>query len=143
MMLHRHGAQPALAGLPGWVPPAARNYLAHTEAGLPIRELARQTGCHASTVLRQIRRFETRRDDPLIDAVLRKLGTGMKVRSSVSTQMQQKDPSHMPAAIQDIAPDSALFEQEATRVLRRLCEKGAVLAVAISVKSISDFDRFG
>ncbi len=134
MMLHRHGAQPALAGLPGWVPPAARNYLAHTEAGLPIRELARQTGCHASTVLRQIRRFETRRDDPLIDAVLRKLGTGMKVRSSVSTQMQQKDPSHMPAAIQDIAPDSALFEQEATRVLRRLCEKGAVLAVAIDME---------
>ena len=36
MMLHRHGARPATAGLPGWVPPAARNYLALTEAGLPI-----------------------------------------------------------------------------------------------------------
>ncbi len=134
MMLHRNGAQPGLAGLPGWVPPAARNYLAHTEAGFPIRELARQTGCHASTVLRQIRRFETRRDDPLIDAVLRKLGTGMKERSSVSPYTQQKDTSPMHAAKQDIAPDSALFEQEAQRILRRLCEKGAVLAVAIDME---------
>ncbi|MEX0369156.1 MAG: helix-turn-helix domain-containing protein, partial [Tateyamaria sp.] len=56
--------------LPAWVPDAAVHYLAHTEAGLPIRELARKSGCHASTVLRQIRRFETRRDDPLVDAVL-------------------------------------------------------------------------
>ena len=32
-----------------------RLYLAHTEAGIPIRGLARDAGCHASTVLRQIR----------------------------------------------------------------------------------------
>ena len=134
MMLHRHGARPATAGLPGWVPAAARNYLAHTEAGLPIRELARQTGCHASTVLRQIRRFETRRDDPLIDAVLRKLGTGMKERSSVPPNSQQKDMSPMHAAKQDFAPDTTRFEQEAQRILRRLCEKGAVLAVAIDME---------
>lgn len=134
MTLHRSGATPALAGLPEWVPPAVRNYLAHTEAGLPIRELARQTGCHASTVMRQIRRFETRRDDPLIDAVLRKLGTGLKSPASVTRNTQQKDTRHMQAATQDLAPNSALFEQEAQRVLRRLCEKGAVLAVAVDME---------
>ncbi|MEL7125936.1 MAG: DUF6456 domain-containing protein [Pseudomonadota bacterium] len=134
MMLHRQGARPALAGLPGWVPPAARNYLAHTEAGLPIRELARQTGCHASTVLRQIRRFETRRDDPLIDAVLRKLGTGLKERSSPPSKMQRKDTRPMHAASQDLAPDNDQFQREAQRILRRLCEKGAVLAVAIDME---------
>ncbi|MCB1311526.1 MAG: helix-turn-helix domain-containing protein, partial [Sedimentitalea sp.] len=57
---------------PGWVPEGARRYLAHTENGKSIRELARDAGCHASTVLRQIRRMETRRDDPLVDAALAK-----------------------------------------------------------------------
>ena len=134
MILHRQTARPALTGLPGWVPPAARNYLAHTEAGLPIRELARQSGCHASTVLRQIRRFETRRDDPLIDAVLRKLGTELKERSSVSLKTLQKDTCHMQAAPKNLAQDNDLFEQEAQRILRRLCEKGAVLAVALDME---------
>ena len=60
--------------LPNWVPKPAQIYLAHTEAGLPIRALARMSGCHASTILRQIRKIETRRDDPLVDAALRALG---------------------------------------------------------------------
>ena len=44
--------------LPNWVPPDVQNYLLHTETGLAIRYLARQKGCHASTVMRQIRRLE-------------------------------------------------------------------------------------
>ena len=56
--------------VPGWVPEGAKRYLAHTECGRSIRELARRAGCHASTVMRQIRRIETRRDDPLVDAAL-------------------------------------------------------------------------
>jgi len=60
--------------LPNWVPIPAQIYLAHTHAGLPIRALARLSGCHASTILRQIRKVETRRDDPLVDAVLHQLG---------------------------------------------------------------------
>ena len=60
--------------LPTWVPKPAQVYLAHTEAGMPIRALARMVGCHASTILRQIRKVETRRDDPLVDAALRRLG---------------------------------------------------------------------
>lgn len=59
---------------PGWVPESALNYIIHTEAGLSIRALAREKGCHPSTVLRQIRRIEARRDDPLVDEALRKLG---------------------------------------------------------------------
>ena len=60
--------------LPEWVPDVAGRYLMHTEAGRPIREIARDLGCHASTVLRQIRRVETRRDDPLVDEALRRIG---------------------------------------------------------------------
>ena len=32
-------SKPVLAGLPAWVPHAALQYLAHTEIGLPIRNL--------------------------------------------------------------------------------------------------------
>ena len=45
-------------------------YLRHVERGESIRSLAREAGCHASTILRRIRRFEARRDDPLVDEAL-------------------------------------------------------------------------
>lgn len=56
--------------LPDWVPSAVRLYLAHTEQGRSLRDIARAEGVHASTVLRQVRRFENRRDDPLIEHLL-------------------------------------------------------------------------
>ncbi|WP_372893862.1 DUF6456 domain-containing protein [Rhodosalinus sp.] len=100
------GVRAGGAGLPDWLPTAARHYLQHTEAGLPIRQLARTAGCHASTVMRQIRKIEARRDDPLVDAALRRLvgceGAGLPAR----------------------------LDPEAAAILRRLCEPGAVLAVA-------------
>ena len=49
---------------PDWVPSEVRRYIAHTEGGISIRAMARDADCHASTVLRQIRRFENLRDDP-------------------------------------------------------------------------------
>ena len=113
--------------MPNWVPDAARAYLAHTEQGLSIRELARQAGCHASTVLRQVRRIETRRDDPLVDAALCNLGaTG----GETPVQETRKDKDRMNAAMTPSPPDEQTLAREARRVLRRLCESGAVLAVA-------------
>ena len=116
-------------------------YLAHTEAGLPIRALARAAGCHASTILRQIRRIETRRDDPLVDAALRHLGTvHFTPRSAVAAQSekdhacmsyQDKRPDTTGA---DLKPEGVQFEVEAARVLRRMCETGAVLAVAAEME---------
>ncbi|MEP6197135.1 MAG: DUF6456 domain-containing protein [Erythrobacter sp.] len=120
--------------MPRWVPDAAIHYLAHTEAGLPIRELARKSGCHASTVLRQIRRYETRRDDPLIDAVLRKLGARVTIRTSKNAQKQKKEVDPMRLAIKDQGPDATTLTRDARRILRRLCETGAVLAVAVDME---------
>jgi lambda repressor-like predicted transcriptional regulator len=57
-----------------WLPTPVRTYLAHTEAGTSIRALARKAGVHPSTVLRQVRRTEMLRDDPLADAALNRLG---------------------------------------------------------------------
>ncbi|KAJ8347498.1 hypothetical protein AAFF_G00191940 [Aldrovandia affinis] len=50
--------------LPTWLPQSVARYVAHTEHGLSIRELARRDGCHASTVSRQIHKLEAMRDDP-------------------------------------------------------------------------------
>lgn len=126
--------------LPSWVPSAARMYLAHTEAGLPIRVLARAAGCHASTILRQVRRIETRRDDPLVDAALRSLGEHYSFRSLPSSS-RQKDANTMSFQHKIATPtasgksvDEATLMAEALRVLRRLCERTAVLAVAADME---------
>lgn len=59
----------------------AETYLRHVEKGVSIRALAREAGCHPSTVLRRIRRFEERRDDPLVDGALtaRSEGSGRQL----------------------------------------------------------------
>ncbi len=85
-------------------------YLRHVEGGETIRSLARETGCHASTILRRIRRFETRRDDPLVDRAVERAaekGRGAGPASPGRTGMKQIG-----------------------RILRRLAEPGAQLVVA-------------
>ncbi len=116
--------------LPNWVPEAARNYIVHTEEGRSIRELAREAGCHASTVLRQVRKTEARRDDPLIDKALSDLGA-LHHSSGSPDSLNAKDSLTMNAMTRPVAaPDQEAVEREAKRILRRLCEPGACLAVA-------------
>lgn len=117
-------------GLPSWVPHAVRNYLDHIEAGLPIRVLARREQVHASTILRQVRRYEGRRDDPLIDDALRALslhlpGAPGTTREAAGMAPQTTSPPAVRAPLTE-----ARIARDATRVLRRLAEQGAVLAVA-------------
>lgn len=115
--------------IPGWLPEVAVTYLAHTAAGMPIRALARVKGCHASTVLRQVRRVEAWRDDPLVDEALERLACTNDpecVRSAVS---KEKPPMPTPLRKPEESADRHV-EREARRILRRLCEKGAFLAVA-------------
>lgn len=131
------GQKTPLAGLPCWVPESVKNYLAHTEAGTSIRSLARDEGCHPSTIMRQIRRLETRRDDPLIDAALRHLGAhGVQARDVAKGFDTPQDSAKMTKMISenDTPPDSKTLDLEAVRILRRLCEKGAVLAVAANME---------
>ncbi|WP_343502497.1 DUF6456 domain-containing protein [Alloyangia pacifica] len=120
-------------GLPAWVPEMARHYLAHTEDGAGIRALARSAGCHASTVLRQVRRMETLRDDPLVDEALRRLGAARAACAAPAKEvasMTQPEDDRDEAGSGAPTLDAATLSREARRVLRRLCESGAVLAVA-------------
>ncbi len=111
--------------LPGWLPRAALNYLRHIEGGMAIRALARAQGCHASTISRQVRRVERRRDEFLIDEALKDLG---KCLPAPETLEKTKMTAHFDA--NSSLPDELTIEREGRRVLRRLSEPGAVLAVA-------------
>jgi hypothetical protein len=115
---------------------AAYNYLAHTEAGQTIRALARGQSCHPSTVLRQIRSFQGRRDDPLVDDALRALA-GCFQRNQNQNKQEDQEAMTPELHTQTTAFPEALtqdrFEEEAKRILRRLCETGAVLAVAMEM----------
>ncbi|MBP7240540.1 DUF6456 domain-containing protein [Amaricoccus sp.] len=118
--------------MPTWLPEVAATYLAHTSAGIPIRALARAKGCHASTILRQVRRVEAWRDDPLVDEALERLGRSHVLPADPSTneELSPMSPQALRSGLQQEDQAAARIEREARRILRRLCEKGAFLAVA-------------
>jgi len=118
----------SIGQLPGWVPSAVRLYLTHTEDGCSLREIARAEGVHASTVMRQVRRFENRRDDPLVEGALEQL---------TQPPAASDRPTESDAMPQDQTPDTPLqainetrLDAEARRILPRLAEADAVMAVA-------------
>lgn len=113
---------------PGWVSPAVRHYLAHTEGGQSIRSLARAAQCHASTVLRQVRRTETLRDDPLVDAALRRLVMGRDKMNGTIQKESAMTIHTTPAGAPPVTTQK--LRAEGLRILRRLSETGAVLAIA-------------
>ena len=128
--MHQTKTRYPIETLPPWLPEAVRHYLDHTAAGSSLRALARRDGVSASTVLRQVRLCEMRRDDPLIDAALEALQQGLVAEGPGPTPTDDEDimteqfrPSPMPQ-------DAATLAAEARRVLRRLAEPGAVLAVS-------------
>ncbi len=148
-----------MQGLPAWLPLDAVYYLAHTEKGLPIRTLARHAGCHASTVLRKIRRVENQRDDQLVEKALRDLGSvhfasGVDESGSaqLSSDSERKDGAMLSETILSIACDTQvispaggttreldlasspeILRYEGLRILRHLLDPAAVLAVAIDM----------
>lgn len=117
--------------LPAWLPGSVRLYLDHTEEGLSLRELARREGVAASTVMRQVRRFETRRDDPLVDEALEALAQAQGGSATLSDPCR-KDMPAMTAPIRHtpFIQDENRIRAEGLRVLRRMAEPGAVLAIA-------------
>ena len=122
------------ASLPDWLPAAVRHYLDHTEDGTSLRALARREGLHASTILRQVRRFESRRDDPLMDEALTVLSRSAQKSHDAPARKEDQPMSAHPRSPNAEKPDEICDEQslhrEGRRVLRRLAEPGAVMAIA-------------
>jgi hypothetical protein len=128
----------AAPAMPSWLPDAARLYLDHTEFGVSLRALARQQGCHASTVMRQVRRYENRRDDPLVDEALTAMGQGAGQPAALNAKsVKSKEGSTVKPMMntRTTSVDEATILREAPRVLRSLAEPGAVMAIA------ADMDR--
>ncbi|NEY89042.1 DUF6456 domain-containing protein [Tabrizicola oligotrophica] len=118
-----------LHALPDWLPDAVRLYLDHTADGLSLRALARRDGCHASTVLRTVRRYEKRREDPLLDEALDALVRGRAPRRE---DPAREEPAPMTVLLrpETSAVDDITLKREGLRILRRLAEPGATLAIA-------------
>jgi len=113
--------------LPKWVPTEASQYLSHVSDGQSLREIASENGAAPSTVCRRVRRMESRRDDPLVDEALDALATHAAGRE----QKIRKEKTPMTAPFRSpIVSDESTISREARRILRRLCETDAVLAVA-------------
>ena len=117
-------SQPTTTDLPGWIPIPVRAYLAHACAGRPLRDVAAEQACAPSTILRQVRRIEGRRDDPLVDDAIECLA---RATTTKITSEECPDMSALPQRAELI--DDETLEREACRVLRRLCEGDAFLAV--------------
>jgi Domain of unknown function (DUF6456)/Helix-turn-helix domain len=111
--------------LPNWLPPALRLYIDHTGEGLSLRAIARRQGCAPSTVMRLVRRYENRRDDPLLDEAL---GCLLQTQPDPA----RKDSADMSAQIRPatLQIDDETLMREGRRMLRRLIEPGSVLAIA-------------
>jgi Domain of unknown function (DUF6456)/Homeodomain-like domain len=111
--------------LPNWLPQALRLYIDHTGEGLSLRAIARRQGCAASTIMRLVRRYENRRDDPLLDEAL---GGLLQTRGNPA----RKDSADMTAQMRPatLQIDDETLMREGRRMLRRLAEPGAILAIA-------------
>lgn len=127
-------ATEAKAAAPSW-----NTYLTHACDGISLRELARRQGVHPSTVLRQVRRVERLRDDPLVDAALNRLEKAD--RRAPVWEREIPAMTEMPRAKRRLT-DPAPLSPEALRVLRRLAEPGAQLAVAPEMEKAVVLRRF-
>lgn len=113
--------------VPNWVPHFALRYLAHTEKGISIRELARDSQVHASTVLRQIRRVESKRDDPLFDEALSELAAMVSDLPDADLQLEARQ---MATQIVRSNGHEAELGGEVRLILQELSNSGAILAFA-------------
>lgn len=102
------------------------SYVSHVCHGHSIRSIARQVGKHPSTILRRVRRFEDRRDDPLFDRALDQLEVPQNPTQRTTTKGSDMKIDTTLSPMETSFPQ----KKELQRVLQRLCETGASLAMA-------------
>ncbi len=94
-----------------WLPVAAQHNHLHKEQGTPIRTIARNLGCHASTVSRHVKRIERMQNDPTVQSTLNKLKQVQSLQGA--------------KALNKPSP-----ETEESRIVQLLQGKGTVLVLA-------------
>ncbi len=108
---------------PAWVPAHLRTYLTHVESGVGIRAIARAQGHAPSTILRQIRKAENLRDDPLADAALTRLARSFHRPDTKEPTMNACKKLEDPT-----------LPRETLHVLRALTEPKTILVLAEGVE---------
>ncbi len=101
-------------------------YLAHVEAGQSIRAIAAAFDLHPSTVMRRIRKIELMRDDPLVDHFLASVPPPSPLLNLQSESVEPMTKTTLSPA----AKTSETMPRDVLRILRRLCESGAFLAIS-------------
>ncbi|SMR71877.1 Helix-turn-helix domain-containing protein [Aliiroseovarius halocynthiae] len=122
-MQHTLSTEIECKSIMNWLPNEVQTYLKHTEEGESIRAIARRMGVHASTVLRQVRKTEARRDDPLVDSLLSRLGDEMR------------DSSEQDIAFSFGAANEDPMTPHLVRVLRALLSPDTNLVVGAGVET--------
>ena len=119
-------AEPAMD--PDTLPAGVALYLRHIASGQSLRALAREQGCHASTILRQVRKQENRRDDVLVDRAMARRDSDL--RQPIHTN--QKGNTDMTPSTQHRAPPISGQDQTLALMpyLQHLSGPGALLVVA-------------
>lgn len=112
-------------------------YVAHVHEGRSLRSLARETGLNPSTVMRRVRKIEDRRDDPLIDDFFE---TALERSDNLSEV--GKDNKVM-ALIEKQKEVLGKQTKDELKVLRRLCETGAFLAIGTDLPKGAVFVKNG
>jgi hypothetical protein len=113
---------------PDTLPAGVALYLRHVASGQSLRSLAREQGCHASTILRQVRKQENRRDDILVDRAMARRDSDLRQPS----QANQKGNTDMTPSTQHRAPPISAQDQTLALMhyLQHLSGPGALLVVA-------------
>jgi len=110
-------------------PEPVQTYSAHVAGGLSLRQVARIRAKSPSTILRQVRRIEQRRDDALFDEALDAVG-----RAALASVLSSNPLKEWTLMLNEATTDHPIqdreVQREARRILRRLCEKDAFLALA-------------
>ena len=124
--------------LPDWVPLPVAAYLEHALTGRSIRAIARQRGCHASTVMRQINRQIEKRTERQFDEALGFVVAHLVDHEGVPHSLKESEymPQQEPG---NTLPSSETVAREARRILRRLCEKSAFLLVSPEMEEAAVF----
>lgn len=103
------------------MPVEVHAYLLHIYCGQTVRAIGAAHSVHASTISRQIRKCEMRRDEPLVDAGLEQLAQVYFPTPPLKEQTPMKTC--------DTLSDENI-SREARRILRRLCEHDTFLLVS-------------
>ncbi|MBV7409829.1 DUF6456 domain-containing protein [Maritimibacter sp. DP1N21-5] len=128
---------PALS--PVWVPDRVVTYLAHVEGGTSLRALAERDGCHASTVMRKVRRTEGQRDDPLTDRALNSLGAKWRNGAGNGHPSLKTEGRTLSQRTTDL--DDEKLDRDMRRSLRALADPGAMLVIAEGVEDAAVLGR--